>query len=434
MSLGGGSFITQNKELPGVYINFVSAASASSALSDRGIVAMPLELDWGVEGEVFEVTNEDYQKNCQRIFGYPFDHEKMKGVADLFLGTKTLYAYRLNGGGTKASNDFAIAKYAGVRGNDLKTVIQNNADDPAKFDVLTFLGTSQVDIQTVGNASELAANDYVEFKNAALAVTASAPMSGGTNGTSDGNAHQEYLNKIEPYSYNVMGVAVTDEITKKLYAAFNKRMRDEMGMKFQLVLYNYAADSMGVINVKNKVTDEGWPEASLVYCVTGAEAGCAVNKSCQNKKYDGVFHVEAEYTQNQLKQGIRDGGFMLHRTNDDVCVLDDINSMSTVSDEQGEVFKDNQTIRVVDQIANDIALLFKKKYLGAVPNDAAGRVSLWSDIVAHHRELEKIRAIEDFSDSDITVEQGMTKKSVVVTDEVTVVNAMSKLYMTVTVA
>ena len=62
------------------------------------------------------------------------------------------------------------------------------------------------------------------------------------------------------------------------------------------------------------------------------------------------------------------------------------------------------------------------------------RGKLWSDIVQHHEQLEKIRAIENFSDSDVTVEQGNTKKSVVVTDAVTVVNAMSKLYMTVTVA
>ena len=108
--------------------------------------------------------------------------------------------------------------------------------------------------------------------------------------------------------------------------------------------------------------------------------------------------------------------------------------MVSVSDAQGDIFKDNQTIRVIDQIGNDIAVLFQTKYLGVVPNDAAGRVSLWSDIVKHHERLQEMRAIEDFSDADVTVEQGDTKKSVVVTDLVTVVNAMSRLYMTVTVA
>ena len=60
MALGGGSFITQNKVLPGAYINFVSVASASATLSDRGVVTMPLELDWGVEGQIFEVTVADF--------------------------------------------------------------------------------------------------------------------------------------------------------------------------------------------------------------------------------------------------------------------------------------------------------------------------------------------------------------------------------------
>ena len=101
MALGGGSFTVQNKELPGAYINFVSAASASPALSDRGIATMPLELDWGPEGDVFEVTNEAFKKDGLKIFGYAFDNPKMKGLGDLFLGARTLYAYRLNGGGEK---------------------------------------------------------------------------------------------------------------------------------------------------------------------------------------------------------------------------------------------------------------------------------------------------------------------------------------------
>ncbi len=108
--------------------------------------------------------------------------------------------------------------------------------------------------------------------------------------------------------------------------------------------------------------------------------------------------------------------------------------MTTTSDVQGDIFKDNQTIRVIDQIGNDIAVLFNTKYLGVVPNDNAGRISFWSDIVKHHEQLQEIRAIENFSDTDVTVEQGSTKKSVVVSDAVTVVNAMGKLYMTVTVA
>lgn len=435
MALGGGTFLVQNKELPGAYINFVSKSAATTVLSERGIATMPLELDWGVSGEIFKITNEDFHENSREIFGYEYSDDKLKGLRDLFLNSRTLYAYRLNGDGKKAGNDLAEARYSGVRGNDLKIVVQVNADDESLFDVKTVLGTAVVDEQTVLKADELADNKFLKWKSGAtLEAAAAIPLTGGENGTVNGKDHQDYLDKAESYTFNTMGVAVTDDSTKSLYAAYNKRLRDEMGVKFQLVLYDYAkADFMGVISVNNKVMDEGWSEASLVYWVTGASAGCAVNKSNQNKKYDGNFTVDTPYTQNQLKAAIRDGKFTFHLVGTDVRVLEDINTMVTTSDAMGDVFKDNQTIRVIDQIGNDIAVLFNTKYLGVVPNDAAGRISLWSDIVKHHEQLQEIRAIEDFSDADVTVEQGDTKKSVVVTDSVTVVNAMSKLYMVCTV-
>ncbi len=435
MALGGGTFTVQNKELPGAYINFVSAASANAALSDRGIATMPLELDWGAEGEIFEVTNEDFMKNSLEIFGYEYTNEKLKGLRDLFLNVKTLYAYRLNSGGEKAENTFARAACGGVRGNDIITVIQNNVDDETLFDVKTLLGKAVVDEQTVSAAGELKDNLFVKWKEGiTLEATARTPLTGGTNGEVSGAAHQAYLDKAEGYTYNAMGAAVTDETVKSLYTAFNRRLRDEMGVKFQLVLYRQAADYMGVVSVKNRVLDDGWSEAGLVYWVTGIIAGCQVNRSNQNRVYNGGFQVEAAYTQSELKAALKAGEFVLHKVGRDVRVLEDINTMVTFTDEQGKVFKDNQTIRVMDQIANDIAVLFNTKYLGVVPNDNAGRVSLWSDIVKHHEQLREIRAIEDFSDADVTVTEGTDKKSVTVTDLVTVVNAMGKLYMTVAVS
>ena len=434
MALGGGTFTVQNKVLPGAYINFVSLATATATLSDRGYATMPLELDWGIEGEVFEVTNADFQKNSMKIFGYDYTSEKLKGLRDLFKNITTLFAYRLNGDGVKASNTFATAKYAGTRGNDIKIQVQVNVDDNSLFDVNTYLGTVMVDSQTVAKAADLVANDYVTFKSSAeLSSTAGTPLEGGTNGNVTGTNHQAYLDKIESYSFNAMGVVTTENTIKSLYDAFCKRMRDEVGAKFQVILYNKASDYEGVINVKNKTSDEGWSEASLVYWVTGISAGCAVNKSNLNKVYDGEFAINVDYTQTQLTKAIQAGEFTLHQVGDDIRVLEDINSLVTETETKAYIFKDNQTIRVIDQIANDIAVLFNTKYLGAVPNDEAGRISLWADIVKHHEQLQDIRAIENFTDEDVKVSQGDTKKAVVVQDAVTVVNAMAKLYMTVTV-
>lgn len=427
--LGGGTFNAQNKKLPGTYINFASASRASASLSDRGIVAIPLLMDWGAADEVFEVSNEKFVNNSLKIFGYDYSHDKMKGLRDLFKNTKTLYAYRLNGKGTKATNTYAEAKYPGIRGNDLKIIISKNVDDETKFDVKTVLEFKEMDVQTVKNSSELVANDWVTFKSAELQETASTPLASGTNGTEvTTSEYQAFLNAIESYSFNALGCPVEDAKINELFVTFTKRMRDEVGAKFQTVVYRKPADYEGVISVENEVTDDV-NKASVVYWTTGAQAGCAVNKSLTNTAYDGEFKIKVDYTQSQLADAIESGKFIFHNVTGEVRVLEDINTFTSVTDEKSIDFSSNQTIRVIDQIANDVAALFNTKYLGKIPNNASGRISLQSDVVAIHRALEDIQAIENFSADDIVVAQGDTKKSVVLTDKITVINAMSQLYM-----
>lgn len=432
MALGGGNFLTQNKKLPGSYINFASTASASTSLSERGIVAMPLELDWGPQGEVFTVTATEFAKNARAIFGYAYTHEKLCGLRDLFLNSTSGHFYRLGNGGVKASNTYAEALYPGARGNDIRIVIEageNYTTANPVYAISTYIDTGLVDIQTVSGTRELVSNAYVSFKaGASLALTAGTPLTGGTNGTVSDGDYQTALDRLESYGFNVLGCPSANATIKQLYAAFTKRMRDEAGVKFQLVVHKYTeADYEGVISVENNDNPD------IVYWVTGTEAGCAVNKTLTNAVYNGECEVNTDYTQAELEVALGNGQFILHKVGDEVRVLEDINTLATYTSEKGSDFSSNQTIRVLDQVATDIAVLFNDKYLGKIPNDAAGRVSLWNDIVKHHKDLETIRAIEGFEPDNVSVEPGDNKKSVVVTEAITPVSAMSQLYMTVVV-
>lgn len=433
MALGGGTFTVQNKILPGAYINFVSAANASATLSDRGVAAIGFAVGWGESGKILEISAEDFQKNSMNIFGYSYVDDKLRDLREVFLNATTVLAYRLDDTeGAKASCSLGTARCAGSKGNDLRISVKASEADPDKFEVSTLMGTAVADVQTVGSAEELADNDFVVFVKSGTLTAGSVPFEGGADGSMGADAHQKFLDKLENYSFNAVGCVSSDDAVKRLYVSFCKRMRDDVGKKFQCVVHDFAADYEGVVNVKNTVSDSE-NEAALVAWVTGVVAGMAVNKSALNKRYDGEYLPDTDYKQSELEKAILAGEFTLHRVGSDIRVLQDVNSLVTVSDTKGELFKDNQTIRVVDQIGNDIAVLFNTKYLGNVPNDKAGRISLWSDIVKHHRQLMDIRAIEDFSEDDVVVEQGDSKKSVVVTDYVTVVNAMAKLYMTVTI-
>ena len=75
--------------------------------------------------------------------------------------------------------------------------------------------------------------------------------------------------------------------------------------------------------------------------------------------------------------------------------------------------------------------MFNEYYLGKVQNNSAGRMAFWNDIVTYNRELESLGVIENFVPEDVIVEIGKDKKTVSVTNPITPVCAMAKLYMTV---
>ena len=89
MALGGGTFTNQNKVLPGSYINFVSLAKASAAVSDRGIACIPMELNWGMEG-MTELERGDFLTDSLSIFGYSYTADEMKNIREVFCNAKKL--------------------------------------------------------------------------------------------------------------------------------------------------------------------------------------------------------------------------------------------------------------------------------------------------------------------------------------------------------
>lgn len=587
MALGGGTFVTQNKVLPGAYINFISTANAGVVFGERGVCAAPLNLNWGVEDEVIELTAEEFEKNSLKIFGYPYTDDAMKPYRDLFKNAQKCYFYRVNNGGS-ASAELASAKCPGTRGNDIFYTVAKNADKTDLYDVCTYMrsidknvesnklydfgnartgnttptiasafpdiinvggkasilqdnsdgnnpwscwidgvregtdidengkpssralcfanlvvpckikvtcindtqsavkvfsdgtnpatvdsqvrgdvatftitaddeatkdiyvyGVSKiriskieivydgaisdtlVDKQTVSGIDKLVDNDFVFWKhNASLKETSGTFLTGGMAIKATGSSYQSFLSAIESYSFNTLICDSTSDVIKSLFVSFTKRMRDRAGIKFQTIVHNYAADYEGVINL---TTDAEKNTESLIWWLGGAESSCEINKSCTNKKYDGEYTPVCSDTQTGLEQAINNGELKLHKVGSDYRILTDINSLVTTTSEKSNLFCSNQTMRVCDQIGMDIATIFNTRYLGVMPNDNAGRIALWADIVKYLKNLETLRAIEDFTDTDVVVEQGEVKKAVVVNTPVTVVNCMEQLYMTVKV-
>ena len=458
MAYGGGTWLAQNKILPGAYINFSSVSKASATLSDRGIAAAPFELDWGEPGVLRLIEQGEFQKESFDLFGHGYTDDEMLPLREIFLHATKVYCYRLDASGAeKASCDFATAKYVGTRGNDIRIVVETDVDVSSGYIVKTMVGSKVIDEQKVTDFAKLKDNDWIDFKAGCVLGTKPSesgddstvyvaagtyPLTGGTNGTVNGEAHQNFLDAIESCSFNTLCCPVADDDTvKSLYVAFTKRVRDKLGSKFQLVGYDLSnPDYMGVINLKNSCTHTkiaNVNKASLVYWLTGAEAACNINRSLTNTAYDGELEIVIKgvsETQAQLEDAMKSGKLAFHNSNGKIVILEDINSLVTLEENLGDIFQMNQTVRVCDQIANDIAVLFVTRYLGIVQNDATGRASLWNDIVYYLKELLRLRAIENLDTDKVTVELGRNKKTVLVNiNNLSVVNAMSQLYMAVVI-
>ncbi len=454
MAHGGGVWLTQNKVLPGYYHNVVSLPKATATLSDRGVAAVPFNLSWGEVGKVFIVERSEFFKNSTEIFGYDYTAPQMWALREVFSRALKVVCYRLGASGENghvaASCDYATAKYPGTRGNDIKLVVKSDPDLPENetgFVVETHVGYSCAEAQKVKTYNELVDNVWVNFdkQNVDLAITTGMNLTGGIDGTPIGVDYSAFLAAIEPYSFNTLCCPAVDATTVDLFYQYTESQRDDYGVKFQLVAWKPNGDTgdgrpnvdyEGVIGLWNSSTHStiSVPENAAVYWVAGAEAACAINKTLTNTEYDGELNIDVNYKQSQLEEAINKGRFMFHNVNGDVRVLEDINTFTEVTDTKGDIFKSNQTMRVVDQISNDIAVLFCTRYLGKVQNDKPGRATLWYDLVHYCRQLETLRAIEDFDPEIITCELGETKKSVLVTvNGLNIINAMSQLYMTTVV-
>lgn len=345
--LGGGTFITQNKELPGSYITFVGTRNVTtSSIGSRGTVAIiyPLNVETSA-GKVVTVTASEFVSNSKTLLGADYKDDSMKVFREIF----------------RHATKVVVFNSKGITENATTTAL--NALENYEFDVLAAYTSTKEDIT-------------------------------------------QYVTKV-------------------------KTWRDDYGKKVQVVTYNtQKSDHEGVVNIMNTV--DGSSDAhALVAWVAGALAGAQAYESVTNMAYDGEYDVITPDTQADLIAHLKAGDFMFHLVYGEVRVVEDINTLTTFDTQKTEDFRYNQTIRVIDQIANDIARIFNTRYLGKIPNDASGRSSFVGAVVAHHKELEILRAIEDFDADEVKVSQGETKRSIVVEDVIKPVNAMSQLYMTV---
>lgn len=440
--MAGGTWTTQNKELPGVYMNFEAEPAPTSMLGERGVVAFPAPLPWGAN--LITLEAETYMTDSIKQIGFYSTDPRIRHVTAAMTHASKVLIYRLGANGAaKATVTIgaltATAKYGGLRGNDIQIVIQSSVDDPTQYVVQTLLDGEIVDAQEVTTIDQLVSNDFVDFKGTGVPTdTAGTPLTGGTEGTGGNGDWTNALSTLESEEFNALGIPVDDDSIKQLAAAYTKRLREDEGKKFVAVLYNYPqADYEGVISLKNSVVTSDGLTVDPIYLlweIAAMEAGANVNESLTYATIPNAVDVSPKYTNSELVKAIQNGELVLTASNGQVQIVQDINTLKTLSPNRSKAYKKNRVIRTLDSIANDIKRTFETNYIGKVDNNADGRNLMKAEIISYLDTLQGLGAIQNFDpQTDIEVLPGNDVESVLVNLAIQVVDSIEKIYMTVTV-
>ena len=162
--MAGGTWNTQNKIRPGVYIRFQANGSDALTVGSRGITAICEPLSWGPVAAVTSVTVED---DFRSVCGYARGTPGARFLDQIFLGTdrtappSKVLLYRPTASGSAAASAeigalTVTALYPGVRGNDISVVVEAE-ETGGTFAVSTIVDGAAVDTQRgisqIGRAS-----------------------------------------------------------------------------------------------------------------------------------------------------------------------------------------------------------------------------------------------------------------------------------------
>lgn len=437
--------MAQNKVRPGVYINFKARPRPLGTLGDRGIAAFPAPLPWGNPSEVITLEASEYLDKSLELIGFRPTDDRIRHITSAMSHANTVLLYRLGGtGATKATATVgaltATAKWGGTRGNDLTIVIQSNIDDTEVFDVITLLDNEEVDRQTADVVEALQPNAWVDWSGTgAITATAGMPLVGGADGTASGADFSAALSAFEPYEFNVMGVPLTDSVSKQLVAAYVRRQREEEGKKIQAVLVDYPiADYEGIISLRNGVvTSDGLqvPPEMILWEITAMQAAANVNESLTYVAIPNTVDAYPRLTNSETIAALKNGELVITATNGTAVIEQDINTLTSFTPDRSRAFSKNRVMRVLDGLANDIKRIFDQFYIGKVSNNDDGRSLLKAEIVSYLLTLQDLGAIQNFdSQTDILVLPGQDVDSVLVELSIQPVDSIEKIYMTVEVA
>lgn len=445
--MAGGTWESQNKIRPGVYIRFKSTSGLSLNVGERGTVTICEPMSWGPVAQVMEI---EAGADTTPYTGYDITAPQNRFLNEIFKGTNRTAAptkvllYRPSASSSAQATASispltATAKYPGVRGNDITIVVTALTEPSGSFTVSTVVDGTVVDQQTAAKVEDLVANDWVTWSGTGtLAASTGAALTGGEDGTVQSAAYSTYLTAIEPYKFDIMIYDGTDSTVQDAMIAFIKRIADDSGVYAQLVASGLTnPDSRFVVNVESGATlsdGTALTAAQVTWWAGGALAGARYNESLTYATYPNAVNVSPLLTNSGYEEALQAGEFVLFADDGVVKVEQDINSLVTFTTDIGEPFHKNRVMRLCNTIANDIYQQFSDNFIGVVNNNEVGRSQFKAAIVGYLLDIQANNGIQNFDAEDVEVLPGEAIDAIVVNIAIQVVDSVEKIYITLEVS
>lgn len=480
--MAGGTWRTQNKRRPGVYINVKGDGKPVLATSlGRLLMFQNKPLGWGKNGIIELTATSDFTA----LTGHKNTDEVLAPVHEALKNAETVLLLNDFTGGTKATNTKSgvytvTAKYAGEQGNNINVsfvpspvVGDANTQDVT---VTTIFGTKQVDqvkitlpkadtdsITKAGLTKEEQLeihNDYVDITfgtpaevTSELAAKGEYPLytaifngltqsatnvtlTGGTSGTN--NVTNDIHDYLENEYYAVATTAGWEESSNihKLLAEEIKLLRENVGIKVRAVIpntTNVAYNYEGVSTVLNGyVLNDGTVITPNIATArfAGMSASATPDQALTYTQLDDAMEASPKLNNDKTIEALNAGQIVFTTlAGSRVVIEQDINSLTKYTSTKPKDFSKNRIIRTLDEICTNTTQTFETSFLGKVSNNEAGRNVFKANRIGYLTDLQNKNMIRDFENSDLTLSQGDEKDAVLMELYVTPVDAMEKLYV-----
>lgn len=481
--MAGGTWRTQNKVRPGVYINEKGDGKPVLTTSlGRLLMFQNKPLGWGKNGVIELNATSDFTA----LTGHKNTDPELAPVYEALKDAETVLLVNDFEGGTKATAKkdgvyTVTAKYAGEQGNKISVsfVPSPLVDGATTQDVTvtTLFGTKAVDQAKITlplataeaiKAAELTDekqlevhNDYVDITFGDTPVNVTKEFAGQgdyplytaifsgltanstnvalTSGIDGTNRVVDDMNDyLENEFYAVATTAGWDESSNihKLFVEEIKLLRENVGIKIRGVVpntqgavYNYE----GVSTVLNGyVLNDGTVITPNIATArfAGMSASATPDQALTYTQLDDAAEAKPRLNNDKTIEALNAGQIVFTtRSGNRVVIEQDINSLTKFTSTKPKDFSKNRIIRTLDEICTNTTQTFETSFLGKVSNNDYGRDLFKANRVSYLNGLQNQNMIRDFDPNDLTIKQGDDKDAVLMDLYVTPVDAMEKLYV-----